>query len=205
MASRIWRARTVVERCLARVSNRRVHTRRVDTIATQKAAKDFVFLLSPDERTILLEELDNFQKAAKQEQAPVYPTTKQLQAVAIHNAIPFIGFGFLDNFIMIVAGDYIDATIGITLGISTMAAAGLGNALSDVCGIGSAWYVERLATKVGVQAPSLTPLQVDMPRTRWSANMGRALGVTVGCILGMVPLLFLKEKKTVQEEEVKKG
>ena len=29
-------------------------------------------------------------------------------------------FGFLDNFIMIVAGEYIDITLGATLGISTM-------------------------------------------------------------------------------------
>jgi hypothetical protein len=31
-------------------------------------------------------------------------------------------------------------TIGMTLGISTMAAAALGNTISDVAGIGSAWY-----------------------------------------------------------------
>jgi Transmembrane protein 65 len=37
-------------------------------------------------------------------------------------------------------GDYIDLTIGMTLGISTMAAAALGNTISDVAGIGSAWY-----------------------------------------------------------------
>lgn len=56
-------------------------------------------------------------------------------------ALPFIGFGFFDNLIMITAvslhytmfvlfvklnecslqGEYIDSTIGITLGISTMA------------------------------------------------------------------------------------
>ena len=40
--------------------------------------------------------------------------------------IPFVGFGFLDNALMIIAGDYIDTTIGVALGISTMAAAGFG-------------------------------------------------------------------------------
>jgi len=38
----------------------------------------------------------------------------------------------VDNFIMIMAGDAIEASIGITLGLSTMAAAGFGNAFSDV-------------------------------------------------------------------------
>lgn len=31
------------------------------------------------------------------------PTAAQLRMIAIHNALPFVGFGFLDNFIMIVA------------------------------------------------------------------------------------------------------
>jgi hypothetical protein len=38
----------------------------------------------------------------------------------------------VDNFIMICAGDAIEASIGVALSLSTMAAAGLGNAFSDV-------------------------------------------------------------------------
>lgn len=41
--------------------------------------------------------------------------------MALQRAVPFLGFGFMDNAIMILAGDYIEANIGITLGISTMA------------------------------------------------------------------------------------
>jgi hypothetical protein len=41
------------------------------------------------------------------------------------SAIPFVGFGFLDNLIMIVAGDYIDAKLGAAFAISTMASAGV--------------------------------------------------------------------------------
>jgi Transmembrane protein 65 len=44
----------------------------------------------------------------------------------IINALPFVGFGFLDNFTMIIAGDYIEHTLGIFMSISTMAAAALG-------------------------------------------------------------------------------
>ncbi|KAF0770904.1 hypothetical protein AaE_002516, partial [Aphanomyces astaci] len=43
--------------------------------------------------------------------------------------VPFLGFGFVDNFILILAGDYIDITLGVSLGISSMAAAGIGNAI----------------------------------------------------------------------------
>ena len=35
-------------------------------------------------------------------------TWSDLNKLAIHQSLPFIGFGFLDNFIMIVAGEYID-------------------------------------------------------------------------------------------------
>ena len=63
-------------------------------------------------------------------------TSKQKYAVFLNQMVPFIGFGFMDNAIMILAGDKIDMTLGLSLGLSTMAAAGLGNLLSDVCGIG---------------------------------------------------------------------
>lgn len=84
-----------------------------------------------------------------------------------------------------------------------MAAAALGNTLSDILGIGSAFYVERLANKIGFNPPKLSPIQMEMSCSRNSANIGRVLGVTLGCILGMCPLLFLKkpkdENKNVEE------
>ncbi|MED6261894.1 hypothetical protein ATANTOWER_011534, partial [Ataeniobius toweri] len=49
-------------------------------------------------------------------------TAAQIRYVLFHNAVPFIGFGFLDNAIMIAAGTQIELSIGVTLGISTMAA-----------------------------------------------------------------------------------
>ncbi|XP_032729478.1 transmembrane protein 65 isoform X1 [Lontra canadensis] len=124
----------------------------------------------------------------KLEAAP--PTPGQLRYVFIHNAIPFIGFGFLDNAIMIVAGTHIEMSIGIILGISTMAAAALGNLVSDLAGLGLAGYVEALASRLGLSIPDLTPKQVDMWQTRVSTHFGKAVGVTIGCILGMFPLLF---------------
>ena len=33
--------------------------------------------------------------------------------LGLHQSLPFVGFGFLDNLIMIVAGEYIDASIGL--------------------------------------------------------------------------------------------
>jgi len=123
------------------------------------------------------------------------PTSRELRHLAFHNSIPFVGFGFLDNFIMIIAGEYIDMQLGMSLGISTMAAAACGNTISDLCGTGSAWYVEMWAVKLGAEAPTLSPSQMEMRSSKIATNLGRAVGVVVGCIIGMFPLLFMSDKK----------
>lgn len=61
--------------------------------------------------------------------------------------------------------------MGAVITISTMAAAALGNTISDVMGIGSAWYVEMLALKIGLKAPNLSPVQLDMKSARRFANL----------------------------------
>lgn len=131
------------------------------------------------------------------------PTKSQLMALGLHNAIPFIGFGFLDNFFMIICGDSIEYAMGTFMVISTMAAAALGNTLSDVLGIGLSSYVERGVSKLGFSGPNLSPIQLDMKTSRVFANFGRTLGVTIGCILGMTPLLFINSKD--EDKDKKKG
>ena len=170
-------------------------------LVDQEGVKKFVDLLSSRERHLLLQEL-NYRKDSSiqlifdsNEKQDIAPNIKQLKQIAIYQAIPFIGFGFLDNLIMILAGDYIDTKIGITLGISTMTAAGLGNAISDVAGVGSAWYVENLASKVGVEYPKITSFQAEMLRTRVCIQLGRMLGVFFGCVIGITPLLFLPTRE----------
>ena len=65
----------------------------------------------------------------------------------------------------------------------------------------SAWYVEYWLTRLGWGAPPpLTIEQLELSSSRMAANGGRALGVTIGCLLGMFPLLFFKGKKGKEEE-----
>lgn len=186
-------------------------------LSDKERVRGFVSMLNIDERRLLLQELNEQAKDSEGEQTqfidsevkmdssaePRVPTYLELRQVAIHQSLPFIGFGFLDNLIMIIAGDYIDLTLGVTFGISTMAAAGLGNALSDVAGIGSAFYVERISDKIGVRSPNFTLAQLQMTRTRWATQIGRAIGVTIGCIIGMFPLLFLPHKDDLAKEATK--
>lgn len=175
----------------------------MEPLNSAQGAREFIYSLHPTERTCLLRELHRFESMAiAQEQLEVSPpTSAQLRYVLLHNAIPFVGFGFLDNAIMIVAGTQIELSIGVILGISTMAAAALGNLVSDLAGLGLAGYVEALACRLGMQIPDLSPKQADMWQTRVSSHMGKAIGVAIGCIFGMFPLLFFKD----DEEKKKEG
>jgi len=145
--------------------------------------------MSVEERTILLKELKKVETLKEVE--IMVPKWTELKQLSYHNSLPFIGFGFLDNFIMIVAGEYIDLTLGVRLGLSTMAAAALGNTISDLMGVGSAWYVESCADKLGARPPDLSAAQLELPRSRVCANLGRAVGIVIGCVLGMFPLIFI--------------
>ncbi|XP_023683727.1 transmembrane protein 65-like isoform X2 [Paramormyrops kingsleyae] len=179
----------------------------MEPLNTAPGARDFIYSLHASERACLLRELHRFESMAiaqeKLEAAP--PTGAQLRYVLLHNAIPFVGFGFLDNAIMIAAGTQIELSIGVVFGLSTMAAAALGNLVSDLAGLGLAGYVEALAHRLGMQIPDLTPKQADMWQTRVSSHTGKAIGVTIGCLLGMFPLLFMKDGDEQEDGESGQG
>ncbi|EFN52363.1 hypothetical protein CHLNCDRAFT_15662, partial [Chlorella variabilis] len=63
------------------------------------------------------------------------PSWRQLAAIGIASGLPFVVFGFLDNGIMLVAGEQIDAVFGARFGLTTLASAGLGNLVADVVGV----------------------------------------------------------------------
>ncbi|CAJ1938012.1 unnamed protein product [Cylindrotheca closterium] len=126
-------------------------------------------------------------------QEPSYDT---LKIIAIGQAIPFIGFGFMDNAILIVAGDAIDTYLGVTLGISTLCAAAIGNIISDLAGIGMGTVIEDFcANRLKLPTPDLSTAQRQLRSVRFAGQMGMAVGMTFGCIVGMFPLFFIDDKK----------
>jgi CRP-like cAMP-binding protein len=138
--------------------------------------------------------------AARQQKASAKvepPSKAQLWRLALANGVPFVGFGFADNVIMILAGDAIDKSIGVTLGISTLAAAGFGNLLSDVVGIGAGDVIDRYSEKIigKPKTKALSLEQLALRSCRIVKTWATIIGITVGCLLGMAPLLFLGEKK----------
>ena len=106
------------------------------------------------------------------------PTRAQLGTLALAAGIPFIGFGFADNFIMIIAGEQIDCSLGVRFGLSTLAAAGIGNLISDVVGLSLGEVIEVAVAK-RIRAPRLSPEQLDLRVTRFVKGGASLLGITV--------------------------
>lgn len=115
-------------------------------------------------------------------------TSAQARALMLSQAVPFIGFGFCDNAVMILAGESIETALGVGLGLSTMASAAFGNTVSDVVGIGLSSKIESFAERLGFHAPALTKAQRMSSATRWAKVAGATGGVTLGCVLGTFPL-----------------
>lgn len=135
-----------------------------------------------------------------EETAP--PPYKTLRWVAFTTGLPFVGFGFMDNAILVIAGDAIDTSLGVSLGISTMCAAAIGNIISDLAGIGCAASIEEFcATTLNLPVPKLTEAQRQLRTVRMASQGGMAIGMTIGCILGMLPLLFIDSSKADRLKE----
>jgi GAF domain-containing protein len=139
----------------------------------------------------------------------VPPTYTQLQTLFVSSAVPMVAFGFMDNMIMIQAGSYIDATFGATLGMATLAAAAMGQVVSDVSGVIFGSTVERLLQRFGFsKPPCLSNAQRQLPLVRNVTMVGMVVGVTIGCLLGASSLLFTdlhaheRQNRTAQLKDV---
>jgi putative methionine-R-sulfoxide reductase with GAF domain len=128
--------------------------------------------------------------------AVMEPSRQALQIVALTTGIPFVGFGILDNALLIVAGDAIDTSLGVVLGISTMCAAAIGNIISDIAGLMFGTAIEDFcATRLNLPTVDLTSAQRRLRSVRFASQLGCGIGLTIGCIIGMFPLLLLDSKK----------
>ena len=124
------------------------------------------------------------------------PTWRQLRLHALTMGLPMVGFGFMDNLVMIQAGDMIDNTIGVTFGLATLTSAAYGQIVSDVSGTLSSGVVANLFERLGLPRAELTVIQSSLPSVRFSGMAGAVVGVACGCLLGMTSLLFMDLEKS---------
>lgn len=129
------------------------------------------------------------------------PSRRDLNLLMFNQSIPFVGFGIMDNAILILAGDAIDTSLGVTLGISTLCAAAIGNIISDLAGVGLGTVIEDFCSKLNIPQPNLSQAQRQLRSVRFANQFGCALGITIGCIIGMFPLLFIDTGKADKLKE----
>lgn len=128
------------------------------------------------------------------------PSRDQLRAHFIQSMVPMIGFGFMDNSVMIWAGSAIDATLGVHLGLSTMCAAACGQVCSDMAGVSFGGVIAGASTKLGLPSPRFDDDQRELNEVKRVGVLGSVLGVFLGCSLGLTNLIFVD---TEQARELK--
>lgn len=117
----------------------------------------------------------------------------------------------MDNSVLILAGEAIDIELGTYLNISTMCAAAIGNIIADLCGVAFgtvfATYLERI-TRGRLQLPPMPQLtyeQRELRSVKLYGQMGVCAGLTLGCSIGMFPLLFFSTEKEHNKEEAQES
>jgi len=124
------------------------------------------------------------------------PAKEQLRAHYISNALPMIGFGLVDQTVMIQAGNAIDCTLGVTFGLSTLSAAAVGGLVSNVSGILCGGTLESLAKAAGLPSSNLTAGQRSIPFVKRNRIFSQALGILLGCTIGLLNLLFIDVERS---------
>ena len=131
------------------------------------------------------------------------PTPLQMRRLFITSAVPFVAFGIVDQSVLLYAGDAIDNTLGVALGLPTLAAAAMGQVLSDTCGVAFGGTIEAAALKLGLPLPGLTDAQQRMGSVKRISTLGGVCGVILGCFIGMSNLLIIDLKAAERAKKEK--
>ena len=113
----------------------------------------------------------------------------------MQTAVPMVGFGFMDQTILLQAGNAIDCTFGVWLGLSTLSAAAVGSILSNMGSVVFGGVVERTAAMLGLASANFSHAQKRLPIVARTGMYGNLVGIFVGCLLGLGNLLFIDTEK----------
>ena len=81
------------------------------------------------------------------------PSTDQVRAIMMQSTLPMVGFGFMDQTIMIHAGNAVDCTIGVSLGLSTLSAAAVGQIVANTGALFFGESVQRFFSRFHAMKP----------------------------------------------------
>jgi Transmembrane protein 65 len=63
-------------------------------------------------------------------------------------------------------------------------------------------FLQGWAAKLGLPDPGLSRGQMKLKSVRVASHIGCAIGVSIGCLIGMFPLLLLPDTKSLEEVRV---
>ena len=73
--------------------------------------------------------------------------------------------------------------------------------ISDICGLGVGDTIERWCHKLGLREPIMTELQKASAHAAKTRKAASVIGISIGCLIGMVPLLFITDRKKMYFKE----
>jgi len=119
------------------------------------------------------------------------PQTKEFLKYILKASAGRFMFGFIDNFIMVCVGGLIDTYLAQQLGIQALAAAGIGNGISDaVADKGESTLINMLGA-IGLDPDEIAAEK--MKNAPWWMkflnNNYSPIAIFIGCMVGMFPLL----------------
>lgn len=98
---------------------------------------------------------------------------------------------------MIQAGNAIDCTIGVQLGLSTLTAAAVGGLISNLSGVLFGGTLENIAkTWGGLSSSGLTSAQRNLSFVKRNRLLSQAFGIFLGCCIGLMNLLFIDTERS---------
>eukprot|EP00928_Gymnodinium_smaydae_P047720 TRINITY_DN31868_c0_g1_i1.p1 TRINITY_DN31868_c0_g1~~TRINITY_DN31868_c0_g1_i1.p1 ORF type:complete len:342 (+),score=96.61 TRINITY_DN31868_c0_g1_i1:85-1110(+) len=129
------------------------------------------------------------------------PSGRILMKHFVTCAVPMIGFGIMDNSILIRAGDAIDNSLGEQFNLTGLECAACGQVLSDFSGVVFGGVIESISRKF-ILPPSLSASQHAMRITQFTGTAGAAIGVVIGCVIGMGNLLIMDLKEAERQKQL---
>lgn len=98
--------------------------------------------------------------------------------------------------VLIQAGNAIDCTLGVTFGLSTLSAAAVGGLVSNVSGVLFGGTLGSAAKAAGLPSSNLTAAQRSLPYVKRNRLFSQAVGVFLGCLLGLSNLIFIDHERS---------
>jgi hypothetical protein len=97
---------------------------------------------------------------------------------------------------MIYAGNVIDCTLGVTFGLSTLAAASVGALVSNSCGVVFGNTLEAIFSAIGLPRADLSSAQRQLPIIQRITFAASVVGIVLGGLLGLLNLLLIDTNKS---------